>query len=192
MARTALKHQECANADICWERLTKMRDANKYRPRVAASDRTTFRKIELLKMESAVRGPVVSSTFSTALKARKNAANYEMMSGYQRSETRRKSNRHVDRDDGESKDGSSIAPLASLRSITQTQEEAHDEKTEVEVLKNVVHVFDVLYLEGWILHCIGENDEGNVVVAEREPGEDQIEHLVDEFDVDPGLADERV
>jgi hypothetical protein len=54
---------------------TKMSEAMRYNPMVAAIEITTFRKIELVNTLSGVMGPVVFSTFSTALNARKNAEN---------------------------------------------------------------------------------------------------------------------
>ena len=51
-----------------------------YNPRVANSEMTMFRKIEFVNSELAERGPSVFTMFSTPLKARKNAAIYQVIS----------------------------------------------------------------------------------------------------------------
>ncbi len=56
--------------------LTNINDARMYRPRVARSDITIFRKIALVNRSEAVSGPDECNIFSTPLKARKNAATW--------------------------------------------------------------------------------------------------------------------
>lgn len=46
--------------------------------------------------------------------------------------------------------------------------------------------------ERWVLHRIGEDSKRYVVVAECEPREDEVEHLIHKFDVDPEFARGRV
>ena len=59
---------------------TKISEAAIYNPSVANSEMTMFRKIELVNSELAERGPSVFTMFSTPLKARKNAAIYQVIS----------------------------------------------------------------------------------------------------------------
>ena len=59
---------------------TKISEAAMYNPSVANSEMTMFRKIEFVNSESAVRGPSFFTMFSTPLKARKNAAIYQVIS----------------------------------------------------------------------------------------------------------------
>ena len=59
---------------------TKISEAAMYNPSVANSEMTMFRKIEFVNSELAERGPSVFTMFSTPLKARKNAAIYQVIS----------------------------------------------------------------------------------------------------------------
>ena len=59
---------------------TKISEAAIYNPSVANSEMTMFRKIEFVNSELAERGPSVFTMFSTPLKARKNAAIYQVIS----------------------------------------------------------------------------------------------------------------
>ena len=59
---------------------TKMSEAAIYNPSVANSEMTMFWKIEFVNSELAERGPSVFTMFSTPLKARKNAAIYQVIS----------------------------------------------------------------------------------------------------------------
>jgi hypothetical protein len=48
------------------------------------------------------------------------------------------------------------------------------------------------YPEHRVLHRIRQNHKRDIIISQREPSEYEVENLVRELDVDPGLADERV
>jgi hypothetical protein len=111
---------------------------------------------------------------------------------------------HVYRNDSESNHGNRVSPLGTLRPVTQRQDVATDEESEVKIVEHDVDDFDTRDMERRIFHSTRKNvlepksaltktvemetHESNVKVTQREPREDQVENLVHQLDVDPEFA----
>jgi hypothetical protein len=73
--------------------------------------------------------------------------------------------RHVNRDERKPNHRARVPPLASLRPVAERQDEAHNKQAEVEVVENHIGRVDALEVEFLILHRVGENGEGDVVIG---------------------------
>ena len=101
--------------------LTKINDARMYKPRVARSEMTMFRKMEFVNRSLKVSGPLECTIFSTPLKARKNAATCVQEKRYEYLQTKyeRDTDRHVHSDGCETQECDRVEPFCTLRSVSQ-------------------------------------------------------------------------
>lgn len=79
---------------------------------------------------------------------------------------------HVDGDEGEEDDGEGEGLVRALRPVAHGQEEAEDEKAEVDVVEHDVDVLEPLEAERRIGNRLGQDLKRDKVVAEGEPGEE--------------------
>ncbi len=74
--------------------------------------------------------------------------------------------RHVYSDDRKSNECDRIEPFCALRSVPKRQQETHDEKTEVYIVKNKIENVDAIAkVERWVLHRFAQDSERDVVIA---------------------------
>lgn len=52
-----------------------------------------------------------------------------------------------------------------MRAISKSEDEAHHDKTDVEVLQDNVCDMNALEVKGGILHSVRQDNEGNVIVS---------------------------
>ena len=76
-----------------------------------------------------------------------------------------------------------------MRPVTQRQNEAHHQQSQIHVLHDKVRN---LHRMQECLHTVREDDKSDVKVPQREPREEEVIGLIEQFDVDPEFSREGV
>ncbi|KAI3482723.1 hypothetical protein L1887_54478 [Cichorium endivia] len=97
--------------------------------------------------------------------------------------------RHVEREQRKDDHGKRVAELAARRSIAHGEQEAKDDKGDVDVREH--EVGNMQRLDA-VAHGAGEDEEGDEEVGHAEPRKYELDGLVDDLDVERKLAPERV